>query len=41
MTRRMLLIGGDSLAPNEFALGIDAETDTMILHRLVRKTGGN
>jgi multisubunit Na+/H+ antiporter MnhE subunit len=41
MTRRMLLIGGYSLAPNEFALGIDAETDTMILHRLVRKTGGN
>jgi multisubunit Na+/H+ antiporter MnhE subunit len=35
MTRRVLLIGARSLAPNEFALGMDAETDTMVLHRLV------
>ena len=41
MTRRALLIGGRSLAPNEFALGIDAETNTMVLHRLVTRTRGN
>lgn len=41
ITRRTLLIGGRSLAPNEFALGIDAETDTMVLHRLVTRTRGN
>ena len=41
MTRRALLIGGRSLAPNEFALGIDAGTDTMVLHRLVTRTRGN
>lgn len=41
MTRRVLLTGARSLAPNEFVLGIDAETDTMVLHRLVgRKRGG-
>jgi len=36
----VLLIGARSLAPNAFALGIDAETDTMVLHQLVRKHGG-
>jgi len=40
ITRRVLLIGARSLAPNAFALGIDAETDTMVLHQLVRKHGG-
>jgi multisubunit Na+/H+ antiporter MnhE subunit len=40
MTRRVLLTGARSLAPNEFVLGIDAETDTMVLHQLVRKHGG-
>ena len=40
ITRRVLLIGGRSLAPNTFALGIDAETDTMVLHQLVIKHGG-
>ena len=39
-TRRVLMIGARSLAPNEFALGIDAETDTMVLHRLVGKKQG-
>jgi multisubunit Na+/H+ antiporter MnhE subunit len=39
MARRVLLVGGRSLAPNTFALGIDAETDTMVLHELVRKRG--
>ena len=38
ITRRALLIGGRSLAPNEFALGIDAGTDTLVLHRLVTRT---
>jgi multisubunit Na+/H+ antiporter MnhE subunit len=40
MTRRVLLIGARSLAPNAFVLGIDAETDTMVLHRLVGKKRG-
>jgi multisubunit Na+/H+ antiporter MnhE subunit len=41
VTRRALLIGGRSLAPNAFALGIDSATDTMVLHELVaRKRGG-
>ena len=39
-TRRMLLVGARSLAPNAFALGIDPDTDTMTLHVLVvRKRG--
>jgi multisubunit Na+/H+ antiporter MnhE subunit len=41
MTRRVLLIGARSVAPNEFALGIDAETNTMLLHRLVARKRGN
>ena len=40
VTRRVLLIGGRSLAPNAFALGIDRDTDTMVLHQLVAKGGG-
>jgi multisubunit Na+/H+ antiporter MnhE subunit len=40
MTRRVLLIGGRSLVPNAFALGIDKETDAMVIHQLVAK-GGN
>jgi multisubunit Na+/H+ antiporter MnhE subunit len=36
VTRRVLLIGGRSLAPNAFALGIDADTGTMVLHQLVK-----
>jgi hypothetical protein len=36
----VLLIGGRSLAPNAFALGIDKETDAMVLHQLVAR-GGN
>jgi multisubunit Na+/H+ antiporter MnhE subunit len=35
VTRRTLLIGGRSLAPNTFVLGIDAERDVMVVHRLV------
>jgi len=39
VTRRVLLIGARSLAPNAFALGIDAGTETMVLHQLVPKGG--
>jgi multisubunit Na+/H+ antiporter MnhE subunit len=39
VTRRVLLIGGRSLAPNAFALGIDRGSETMILHQLVVKGG--
>jgi multisubunit Na+/H+ antiporter MnhE subunit len=34
-TRRTLLIGGTSVAPNTFALGIDKDTNVMVVHRLV------
>ena len=39
-TRRTLLIGGTSVAPNTFALGIDKDTDVMVVHRLVAKEEG-
>ena len=39
VTRRVLLIGGRSLAPNAFALGIDRGSGTMVLHQLVVKGG--
>ena len=35
IVRRTLIIGGYSLAPNTFALGIDAERGVMVVHRLV------
>jgi multisubunit Na+/H+ antiporter MnhE subunit len=35
VTRRTLLIGGTSVAPNTFALGIDKDTGVMVVHRLV------
>jgi multisubunit Na+/H+ antiporter MnhE subunit len=37
VTRRVLLIGGRSVAPNAFALGIERDTGTMVLHQLVTK----
>jgi multisubunit Na+/H+ antiporter MnhE subunit len=37
VTRRTLLVGGTSLAPNTFALGIDDERDVMVVHRLVAR----
>ena len=37
VTRRVLLIGARSVAPNAFALGIDRDTQTMVLHQLVAK----
>jgi multisubunit Na+/H+ antiporter MnhE subunit len=35
VTRRVLLTGAYSLAPNTFVLGIDEERDTMVVHQLV------
>lgn len=39
VTRRALLIGGRSLAPNAFVLGIDSKTNAMVLHQLVARRG--
>jgi multisubunit Na+/H+ antiporter MnhE subunit len=39
VTRRVLLIGGQSVAPNTFALGIDKDLDVMVVHKLVAKQG--
>jgi multisubunit Na+/H+ antiporter MnhE subunit len=44
VTRRVLLIGARSLAPSEFALGIekdstDTDSGTLVLHRLVPRRG--
>ena len=38
-TRRVLLVGGNSLAPNSFALGLDAERQVMVIHQLVVNQG--
>ena len=38
-TRRALLIGGRSIAPNSIAAGIDKDTDTMVFHQLVVNEG--
>jgi multisubunit Na+/H+ antiporter MnhE subunit len=35
VTRRVLLTGARSLAPNEFTLGLDSERDVMVTHQLV------
>ena len=35
VTRRVLLTGAYSLAPNTFVLGIDEERDAMVVHQLV------
>lgn len=35
VTRRVLLVGAKSLAPNEFVLGMDSADDVMLVHRLV------
>jgi hypothetical protein len=39
VTRRVLLIGGRSVAPNMFTLGIDKDTNLMVVHRLVGDKG--
>jgi multisubunit Na+/H+ antiporter MnhE subunit len=38
-TRRALYVGGQSVAPNTFALGIDRDRDVMIVHQLVVTRG--
>lgn len=38
-TRRALLVGGRSVAPNTFVLGIDSERDVMVIHQLVVSEG--
>jgi multisubunit Na+/H+ antiporter MnhE subunit len=38
-TRRVLLIGGKSVAPNSFVLGLDAEREVMFIHQLVVNQG--
>jgi multisubunit Na+/H+ antiporter MnhE subunit len=40
VTRRTLLVGGTSVAPNTFVLGIDPERDVMVLHQLVAEREG-
>ena len=35
----MLLVGGRSLAPNTFVLGIDEDRDVMVVHQLVVNEG--
>ena len=39
VTRRVLLIGGWSVAPNTIAAGIDSERDVMVVHQLVVTEG--
>lgn len=39
VTRRALLVGGRSVAPNTFVLGIDSERNVMIVHQLVANEG--
>jgi multisubunit Na+/H+ antiporter MnhE subunit len=39
LTRRVLLTGGRSLAPNTFVLGMDKDRDVMVVHQLVVNQG--
>ena len=39
VTRRALYVGGRSVAPNTFVLGIDRDRDVMIVHQLVVNVG--
>lgn len=38
-TRRTLLVGGKSIAANSFVLGIDKNTNAMVIHQLVVNEG--
>lgn len=40
VTRRVLLVGGRSVAPNTIALGLDRERGTVVVHQLARGKGG-
>jgi multisubunit Na+/H+ antiporter MnhE subunit len=39
VTRRVLLVGASSLAPNTFVLGLDKDRDIMVVHQLVPNQG--
>jgi multisubunit Na+/H+ antiporter MnhE subunit len=39
VSRRVLLVGGRSVSPNTFVLGIDQEREVMVLHQLVVNQG--
>ncbi len=39
LTRRVLLVGGRSVAPNSFVLGLDSERNVMVVHQLVLAEG--
>src|SRR5579875_489004 len=39
VTRRVLLVGANSLAPNTVVLGIDEDRDAMLVHQLVVNRG--
>jgi multisubunit Na+/H+ antiporter MnhE subunit len=39
VTRRVLLVGAHSLAPNTVVLGIDQDRDVMVVHQLVGREG--
>lgn len=39
VTRRALLVGGKSVAPNTLVLGLDQDTDLMVVHQLVVNQG--
>ena len=39
VTRRVLLVGANSLAPNTIVLGIDRDRDVMVVHQLVPASG--
>ena len=39
VTRRVLLVGANSLAPNTFVLGIDRDRDAMVVYQLVINRG--
>jgi multisubunit Na+/H+ antiporter MnhE subunit len=38
-TRRALLIGGRSVAPNTFVLGLDSEREVLVVHQLMATEG--
>ena len=38
-TRRVLLVGGKSVAPNSFVLGLDSDRQVMVVHQLVVTEG--
>ena len=40
VTRRTLLVGGTSVAPNTFVLGMDQDRGVMVVHRLVARQEG-